>query len=77
MVADEPVSMLDVSLRAGILSLMARMRDDLGAGFVMDRIDGETIARRILRDDAYAEARTRLTAQCGEALARIQPPPST
>jgi aminoglycoside phosphotransferase (APT) family kinase protein len=49
--------------------------DDLGAGFVMDRVDGETIARRILRDDAYAEARTRLTAQCGEALARIHATP--
>ena len=26
--------------------------DDLGAGFVMDRIDGETIPRKLLRDDA-------------------------
>ena len=49
--------------------------DDLGAGFVMDRIDGETIARRILRDDEYAAARPRLTAQCGEALARIHATP--
>ena len=33
-VADEPVSMLDVSLRAGILALMAQMRDRLGAGYL-------------------------------------------
>ena len=49
--------------------------DDLGAGFVMDRIEGETIARRILRDDEYADARTHLTSQCGEALARIHATP--
>jgi aminoglycoside phosphotransferase (APT) family kinase protein len=45
--------------------------DDLGDGFVMDRVDGETIPRRILRDDMYAGARPRLAAQCGEIAARI------
>ncbi|MDQ6854238.1 MAG: phosphotransferase family protein [Actinomycetota bacterium] len=45
--------------------------DQLGSGFVMERVDGETIPRRILRDDAYATARTRLAAQCGEQAARI------
>jgi aminoglycoside phosphotransferase (APT) family kinase protein len=45
--------------------------DAMGSGFVMDRIDGETIPRRILRDDAYAGARTRLAAECGEQAARI------
>src|SRR5712671_4120919 len=35
----------------------------LGAPFfIMDRIDGETIARRLLRDDAYAHAREVMTA---------------
>lgn len=34
-------------------------------------VDGETLGRRILRDDAFAVARSRLTAQCGEALAGI------
>ncbi len=44
----------------------------LGAAWmVVDRVDGETIARKILRDDAYAAARPLLAAQCGEALARI------
>ncbi len=45
--------------------------DDLGSGFVMERVEGETIARRILRDDTYAEARPRMTRQCGELAARI------
>ncbi len=45
--------------------------DGLGHGYVMERIAGETIARRILRDDAYAAARPRLARQLGEAAARI------
>jgi aminoglycoside phosphotransferase (APT) family kinase protein len=45
--------------------------DDLGRGFVMDHVEGETIARRILRDDEYAAARPRLASQCGEIAARI------
>ena len=45
--------------------------DGLGDGFIMDRIDGETIARKILRDEEYAMARPRLAAQCGEIAARI------
>lgn len=34
-------------------------------------VDGETIARRLLRDEEYAEARDRLTAQLGTAMARL------
>src|SRR5687768_3071320 len=33
---------------------------DLPDGIVMTRIDGETLGRRILRDDEYADARGRL-----------------
>ncbi|MCB1002853.1 MAG: phosphotransferase family protein [Acidimicrobiales bacterium] len=44
----------------------------LGAAYVVvDRLEGETIPRRILRDDRYADARARLAAQCGRALAGI------
>jgi len=42
-----------------------------GAGMVMRRVGGETIARRILRDDRYATARPLLAAQCGSALAAL------
>ncbi|KCZ87822.1 phosphotransferase enzyme family protein [Hyphomonas jannaschiana VP2] len=44
---------------------------DLGQCFVMDRIRGETLGRKILRDDEYAAARNVLARQCGEALAGI------
>ncbi|HEY1635464.1 MAG TPA: phosphotransferase family protein [Acidimicrobiales bacterium] len=44
----------------------------LGSAFiVMERVEGETIPRHILRDDAYAAVRPRLAAQCGDALAAI------
>jgi len=45
--------------------------DGLGAGFLMDRIDGETIPRRILREEIFAAARPRLAAQCGAIAAKI------
>jgi aminoglycoside phosphotransferase (APT) family kinase protein len=45
--------------------------DGLGSGYVMDRLAGETLARRILRDDEFAAVRPRLARQCGEILARI------
>ena len=46
--------------------------DDLGAGWiVVERLEGETIPRKILRDPEWAEARRALTAQCGGALAAI------
>jgi aminoglycoside phosphotransferase (APT) family kinase protein len=48
-----------------------RERDGLGRGFVMDRVAGETIPRKILRDDAFAAARPQLAAQAGKILAGI------
>lgn len=44
----------------------------LGTSFlVMERLEGETIPRKILRDDAWARARDRLAGDCGAALARL------
>ena len=46
--------------------------DDLGADWlVVERLEGETIPRKILRDAEWAAARRALTAQCGRALAAI------
>ncbi len=45
--------------------------DGLGTGFVMQRIEGETIPRRILRDDEFATARPLLARQCGTVAAAI------
>jgi aminoglycoside phosphotransferase (APT) family kinase protein len=41
------------------------------AYLLMERLDGETIPRRLLRDDAYAQARPGLARRLGEVLARI------
>ena len=49
----------------------ARRRDDGMAFMVLEAIDGETIARKIQRDDDYATARPRLAADFGHALAKI------
>lgn len=48
-----------------------RPEDGLGQGFVMDRVEGETIPRRILREPQYAEARAGLARRLGEVLAKI------
>jgi len=46
--------------------------DSLGApGFLMARVEGETIPRRLLRDEEYANARNVMTAQLGAILAAI------
>ena len=60
---------------AGVVVPPVRMvldeADGVGSGFVMDRIEGETIARKILRDAEFAAARPKLAGQCGEVLARL------
>jgi len=44
----------------------------LGGPFlVMERVEGETIPRKLLRDDAFAQARQRMVGQCATALAQI------
>jgi len=48
-----------------------RDEDGLGPGYVMGRVQGETIARKILRDPEYAQARPKLARQCGRILAAI------
>src|SRR6266702_5318946 len=46
-------------------------QDELGAGFIMARVEGETIARKILRDAQFAEARPMLARQLGTVAAGI------
>lgn len=46
--------------------------DELETGYLIaEFVDGETIARKILRDDEYAGARASFAADCGRALAAI------
>lgn len=66
--------LLEVAYEAGVpVPKMHAMGDDsLGMPFfIMERVEGETIARRLLRDDQYARAREIMTGQLGKALAAI------
>jgi aminoglycoside phosphotransferase (APT) family kinase protein len=50
--------------------------DSLGVPFfLMERIAGEVLARRLLRDELYSQARQVMTAQLATALARIHRAP--
>src|SRR5258708_24979995 len=50
--------------------------DELGTGFIMTRIEGETIARKILRDEQFAKARPILARQLGGVVAGIHALPT-
>jgi len=45
--------------------------DQLGRGFISARVDGETLAIRINRDEQFATVRPHLAQQCGMVLAGI------
>jgi aminoglycoside phosphotransferase (APT) family kinase protein len=68
-------SLLAATAAAGVAVprpvLLLDAADGLGTGFVMERIEGETIARRILRDAEYERARPLLARQCGTIAAAI------
>lgn len=49
--------------------------EQLGTGFIMRRVDGETIARKILRDAEFADIRPKLARQLGTILAAIHGQP--
>ncbi len=49
--------------------------DGLGDAYVMRRIGGTAIARKLLRDPPYQQARARIAGQLGEILARIHAVP--
>lgn len=73
--ADTEAALIRAAGAAGVAAPrvigVLRPEDGLGPGFVMTRIEGETLARRILREPRYQHARTVLARQCGEALAHI------
>lgn len=68
-------ALLRAALHAGVpvpKVLAAGEADGLDPGWlVVERLEGETIARRLLRDEPYAEARARLSGDLAQALARI------
>src|ERR1700744_1763910 len=61
----------DAGLPSPEVMHVLRPQDELGTGFVMRRIEGETIARKILRDEEFAKARPLRARQVGSAAAGI------
>jgi len=51
MIADEPVSMLDVSIRAGVLELMKKLRDEHGLSIIY--ITHDITTARVISDTIY------------------------
>src|SRR3982751_2684619 len=45
--------------------------EGLGTGFIMERVEGETIPRKILRDQQFAQGRPKLARQLGGIVATI------
>lgn len=72
----EEYVLLAAAARAGVtvpaVHLEGSEEDGLGGCFfVMDLVPGEALARRLLRDERYAGARTALPADLGRELARV------
>lgn len=66
--------LLEAAAEAGVPVPRVHLMGDDSLGvpfFLMERVEGETIARRILRDDEYAGAREKMAAQLGAILAAI------
>jgi aminoglycoside phosphotransferase (APT) family kinase protein len=68
-------ALMMAAARAGVpvprVRLVLAPEDELGAGHVTDRVEGETLGTRICRDARFAQARGRMAGQCGEILAAI------
>jgi aminoglycoside phosphotransferase (APT) family kinase protein len=73
---DQEFRMLSAAFAAGVMVPRPRWlcTDPAVLGvpfFVMDRLEGESVGRRIIREPALADGRVRLPGQLGEQLARI------
>ncbi len=68
-------AIITAAAKAGIavprVSFVCDGEDAIGEAYVMDFIEGETIARKILRDGEFDKVRPHLAAQCGEMLAAL------
>lgn len=73
--ADQQARLMIAAVEAGAPAPRVRAilepADGLGHGYITERVAGETLGPRILRDDRFAAARPRMASQCGEILAAI------
>ncbi|WP_035981477.1 phosphotransferase family protein [Bradyrhizobium sp. STM 3843] len=72
---DNEAALMQLAYEAGVPSPrvlhLLTPDDELGTGFIMQRIEGETIARKILRDADFADVRPHLARQLGGIAAGI------
>src|SRR3954464_5036161 len=66
----------DAGLPSPRVMHVLKPEDELGTGFIMQRIEGETIARKILRDEQFAKARPILARQLGRVISGIHALPA-
>src|SRR6202046_4725836 len=75
LIADEDARLMIAAVKAGVPAPRVRaiLKDDdgLGAGYVTERVAGETLATKILREERFAGARRTMAQQCGRILAAI------
>jgi len=73
--ADEDARLMIAAVKAGApaprVRAILKPDDGLGFGYVTERVAGETLATRILRDGRFAQARAAMAKQCGAILAAI------
>jgi aminoglycoside phosphotransferase (APT) family kinase protein len=73
--ADEDARFMIAAVNHGVPAPRVRAilddADGLGPGYVTERVEGETLAPRILREERFARARSTMAAQCGGILAKI------
>ncbi len=72
---DVEARLIDLAGKAGVpeppVIHVMRPEDGVGKGFVLGFVEGETLGRKIVRDETFADARKVLAFQCGETMAKI------
>ena len=73
--AEEDARLMIAAVKANVPAPRVRAilepADGLGDGYVTERVAGETLATRILREERYSSARASMATQCGTILAAI------
>jgi len=73
--ADEDARLMQEARACGvpapIVHLVLQPADGLGSGYITERVEGETLGRRIVHDASLASARAQMARQAGEILAAI------
>lgn len=76
---DTEAQIIDIAIKSGVTAPgiigCLQVEDELGTGFVMQRIAGEALPQKILKDPKLDGARDALTQQCAAELSKIHAMP--